>query len=467
MLTESEKQTIEAVQRASSVLSILGASFIIITFLASSRFQKPINRLAFYAAIANILCTIATSIARAGPRAGQGSALCNMQGLFIQTFLQSDALFIAFMALNVYLTVKCKFGSAQLRKLEPYYVAAAFGLPGISGFVFLFVREPGKGPIYGDATMWCWISKEYDVLRLATFYGPVWITILVTFILYAVAGKVVFRMRNDLRRFDKINGGQGLKPSSSQTELSIAAAPAGQAPVNGIHMTTVTQIDVKDDQVDPSRPIGCTYLAGENEPYQYTVTIEAGPHRTHSIADNDIVDYEESAVEHVNEADTEGFVHARTTSIGSGSTHSSTDKKPSMTTVTSATVVSTAARPPVINRNAIAANRRTMKANAAAWAYTRCSFLFFVGLIITWLPSSTNRVYGFIHPEDQPFALYLTASLVLPAQGLWNFVIYVTTSWKSCKLMWQDISIHFSSGLLRKKTSIESLPRDRFKLPSA
>lgn len=78
-LTDQQKDVIEGVQRASSVLSILGASFIIVTFLASPRFHKPINRLAFYAAIANILCTVATTIARAGPKAGQGSAMCNMR----------------------------------------------------------------------------------------------------------------------------------------------------------------------------------------------------------------------------------------------------------------------------------------------------------------------------------------------------------------------------------------------------
>lgn len=78
------------------------------------------------------------------------------------------------MALNVYLTVQRKFSSAQLKKLEPYYVSVAFGLPLISGLVMLGVREKGKGPIYGDATMWCWISSEYEILRLATFYIPVW-----------------------------------------------------------------------------------------------------------------------------------------------------------------------------------------------------------------------------------------------------------------------------------------------------
>ncbi|KAK6351013.1 hypothetical protein TWF718_004190 [Orbilia javanica] len=465
-LTPSQIGTIEAVQRMSSVLSILGASFIIVTFLGSPRFHKPINRLAFYAAIANILCTVATSIARAGPAAGRGSALCNMQGLFIQTFLQSDALFIAFMALNVYLTVNRKFSSPQLRKLEPYYVGASFGLPLISGIVLLVVRSPGKGPVYGDATLWCWISQEYDVLRLATFYGPVWIIILITFILYIAAGKTVFRMRTDLRQFDQRHGHLPTQ-STSQTELSSCAAPSGKSPMSAIQMTTVTHID----HVEKTEPIGCTYLAGENEPYKYTVTIEAtSRERQIHIRENEHEFEAESVgdIEHApSDRDGEEQLvpgHGRSHSVGSATTSSSSTKKPSLTATETTTIPPVT--PAVSNRRALAASRKTMRANAAAWAYTRCAFLFFIGLIITWVPSSTNRVYALIHPERQEFALYLTAALVLPAQGLWNFIIYLVTSWASCKLMWRDISLHFNFSLLKKKPSIESIPRNRIKIGS-
>ncbi|KAF3915948.1 hypothetical protein AA313_de0206478 [Arthrobotrys entomopaga] len=471
-LTASQIEIIEAVQRASSALSIVGASFIILTFLLSPRFHKPINRLAFYAAIANILSTVATTISRAGPRAGAGSALCNMQGLFIQTFLQSDALFVAFMALNVYLTVNCKFSSNQLRKLEPWYVACAFGIPGLSGFIMIWARTPTGGPIYGDALLWCWISQEYDVLRLATFYGPTWIVILITLILYVLAGKTVFKMRNDLRRFDQKNHGAPIDPSrsTSQTALSSFAAPAGKSSSTGIQMTTVTQIDHTEQAIKSPAPIASTYMAGGPESYQYKVTIHAGQTpRQPSVKESEIDFYDSSHDVEGEDHDLDGdefILHKRMGSVDStaGSSSSST-KKPSLTPteVTSAGIISPAVN---MNKKAIAANRKTMKANAAAWAYTRCAFLFFVGLLITWLPSSTNRVYGFVHREDQVFALYLTAGMVLPAQGLWNFIIYLTTSWRSCKLMWRDISVHFSTGFLHKKPSIESIPRNRVKISS-
>ncbi|KAF3178817.1 hypothetical protein TWF225_004770 [Orbilia oligospora] len=273
-------------------------------------------------------------------------------------------------------------------------------------------------------------------------------------------------MRTDLRRFDQRHGHLPTQ-STSQTELSSYAAPSGKSPLSAIQMTTVTHID----HVEKPEPIGCTYLAGENEPYKYTVTIEAtSRERQVHIRDNEHEFEAESVgdIEHApSDRDGEEELvpgHGRSHSVGSITTSNSSTKKPSLTATETATAVPVA--PPNSNRRALAANRKTMRANAAAWAYTRCAFLFFIGLIITWVPSSTNRVYALIHPEKQEFALYLTAALVLPAQGLWNFIIYLVTSWASCKLMWRDISIHFGLGFLRKKPSIESIPRNRIKIGS-
>ena len=82
--SERQFEVLDITERVSSTLSLIGTSFIILTFLTSRAFHKPINRLAFYAAFANILANVATLITRAGIRAGRDSALCQMQGFFIQ-----------------------------------------------------------------------------------------------------------------------------------------------------------------------------------------------------------------------------------------------------------------------------------------------------------------------------------------------------------------------------------------------
>ena len=83
-LTPAQLKSIEITERLASILSLLGTSYIIVTFLMSPAFRKPINRLVFYAAWGNIVCNVATLISRSGIDAGEGSPLCQLQGFLIQ-----------------------------------------------------------------------------------------------------------------------------------------------------------------------------------------------------------------------------------------------------------------------------------------------------------------------------------------------------------------------------------------------
>jgi len=78
------------------------------------------------------------------------------------------------MACNVYLTFYHKFGAHQLRRLEKWYFLCCYGLPLIPASVFLAVRTQERGPMYGNATLWCWVATKWDKVRIATFYAPVW-----------------------------------------------------------------------------------------------------------------------------------------------------------------------------------------------------------------------------------------------------------------------------------------------------
>lgn len=78
-----------------------------------------------------------------------------------------------------------------------------------------------------------------------------------------------------------------------------------------------------------------------------------------------------------------------------------------------------------------------MEANRAAYSYTFIASLFFVSLLVTWVPSSINRVYSLIHPEAVSVEYAYAAGVVLSLMGFWNSVIYIATSWRACKnLFW-------------------------------
>lgn len=78
------------------------------------------------------------------------------------------------MAINVYLTVFKNFNTDDLKRLEWIYLLVNYGLTFIPAFVYCFVNIEGKGKIYGPAVLWCWVTPEFDWLRVALLYGPAW-----------------------------------------------------------------------------------------------------------------------------------------------------------------------------------------------------------------------------------------------------------------------------------------------------
>ena len=84
MASPAQIQAIEVTARTTSVLSLIGCGFIIVTFLSSPAFHKPINRLVFYASFGNIITNIATLISVSGVEVGTNAPLCQSQAFIIQ-----------------------------------------------------------------------------------------------------------------------------------------------------------------------------------------------------------------------------------------------------------------------------------------------------------------------------------------------------------------------------------------------
>lgn len=62
-------------------------------------------------------------------------------------------------------------------------------------------------------------------------------------------------------------------------------------------------------------------------------------------------------------------------------------------------------------------------------AYLRTSFIFGFSVLITWIPSSVNRLYSLANDGKVSFHLSVASGCVLPLQGVWNAIIYFTTGW--------------------------------------
>jgi hypothetical protein len=100
--------------------------------------------------------------------------------------------------------------------------------------------------------------------------------------------------------------------------------------------------------------------------------------------------------------------------------------------------------------------RPIFEANNAAWSYTKCAILFFAAILITWIPSSANRVFSVINHGGRSLPLEYMSALVLPLQGFWNAVIYTITSWTAVKVLFA--SIRHGTYRWRQPAGSESLP---------
>ncbi len=85
-------------------------------------------------------------------------------------------------------------------------------------------------------------------------------------------------------------------------------------------------------------------------------------------------------------------------------------------------------------------NHALSETNPDAWLYARVAFLFFCSLLISWVPSSINRLYSIAHPNALVFGLNYTETLVLPLQGFFNAVIYIITSQTASRNLWRSMT---------------------------
>ena len=87
--TQSQINAMAVTERVASIFSLLGILFILSTFLLARGFNKPINRLFFFASFSNLGMNVAALIAEDGVSAGQTSSLCQFQAFAIQWYVGS------------------------------------------------------------------------------------------------------------------------------------------------------------------------------------------------------------------------------------------------------------------------------------------------------------------------------------------------------------------------------------------
>ncbi|KAJ5495568.1 hypothetical protein N7539_000684 [Penicillium diatomitis] len=417
--TPQQLLAISITERVCSAVSLLGAFVIVTTFMSSWSFRKPINRLVFYASWGNIMANLATLISQSGIHSGVDNPLCQFQAFLIQWFMPADALWTFAMACNVYLTFFHKYNSDQLRQLEWKYLAGCYGIPFIPAFVYFFISTSSLGRVYGSAVLWCWVSRPWDFLRIATFYGPVWMVIFVTFTIYLRAGSVIYQKRRQLEALENADCSDA-QPATDSPPISSSLC--------GIQVTHEVAL------FEPERP--CSALS--NHPSSAASSI-------HGLDSPVFTPYSVSV-----ESGTVDPIIMYLNSMPEQTPHYGPGSRSRQNSTVSHSDASIALKNARCTGADSSPTRRTATADigSAAWIYTKYAMLFFIALLVTWVPSTANRVYSLARPDDFSFALNYASSFVLPLQGFWNSLIYVSISWPAFKALWTKLRVSLS-GLKR------------------
>jgi len=480
--------------RVCGAISLLGCLFIVTTFTFSTRFRRPVNRLIFYASWGNIVLAI-MSILSVDPifdPYGPGSSLCTAQGFMIQMFLPSDALWNLAMAINVYLTIFKRWEVERMKRLEILYATFNFGAPFIIAIAYLFVNDSQRGRIYGPASIWCWISSEWEGLRIALLYAPSWICILVIFGIYVAAGLFIYEKRKGLhsaritptsltkkpmkfsmrRSFVPLYGNSSksssadadadpFKNATVTTEIKVTSerAPASVHELTDLSGSSKGSQD--SDSLDGSSKHHPLTVHIPNEPtmpaktYEpYSVTINGGKDRD----DDEITDATRQDSMPVDEElgnlhDDDDFLDDELLSPTVPSRRLSFSRQFGRNSVVAATAGGTTTSSGARSRRGQAADayqrRQTAMASRqqtrVAWSYTKVALLYFLSLLCTWVPSSVNRVFSLVHGAEVNYALSMAAAFVLPLVGFWNALIYMVTSWDAVRESWWEM-VDWMSG---------------------
>ncbi|KAH8698345.1 hypothetical protein BGW36DRAFT_448258 [Talaromyces proteolyticus] len=357
-LTADQLWALAVTERVTSAISIVGILFIVSTYLLAPGFNKPINRLIFFACFGNLGSNTAALISEIGPHAGARTAVCDFQAFLVQMFLGVDCYWAFCMAINVYLVFFRGYTVEKLRSLDPFYLLACYGLSFIPAFAFLFITTHERGPMYGPAIIWCWITTEWDFMRMVFLYGIVWAAIILALYIYSRAAKVVWDKRESLEGF--------MNPLNE----------------NPLFSAIVIEVEVTSEE----RPI----------------------------------------------------VNKET-----------------------ATNVRVRSRPAALRMRNLTRQVAQNEADPEAWLYARVAFLFFIALLITWVPSSANRIYALVNPNSVNFGLNYAASFVFPLQAFWNTVVYIISSQTACRELWQTITLRAITNppLRRHNTDSQNTPK--------
>ncbi|KAH8882993.1 hypothetical protein GQ53DRAFT_831180 [Thozetella sp. PMI_491] len=418
---DQQIKTLVILERLGGSLSLVSVSLVFLAYGFFPRMRTVPNTFIVFASIANAGASAGSVIAYDGLFKGEASSLCQAQGFMFEFFIQSDPWWALAMAINVLLIFFTKTKPATIKKRGWLYCLLCYGGPFVIALICLQLRDPNKTPVYGNAGLWCWITSDWGPLRIYSYYMLIWICILASVVIYIGVGTYVFRVRNRLHQVT----GSGKENRHVRGMISYSA---NETEVSRSRRETYTSPMITQRSRLSSHGSEWVSIPGQ-EHVEGTVNIltEVNVHveDTHggSIPGPPLPDVIRPEAAHLPPITNSASVRPA-------------DKRPRVET----TISSSPAEPTVKrtrSKRAAASVHRVLDRFAVVdpvkRAYLRTSVLFGVSVLVTWIPSSINRIYSLVSNSNSPYQYNLATATVLPLQGVWNGIIFFVTSWRIFK----------------------------------
>ena len=275
------------------------------------------------------------------------------------------------MAINVYLTVFRRYSAEQLKTMEWKYHLMCYGCTFIVAFCYCFVSTEKRGKVYGPATVCSVLTRTFDLQTLTRYSNgagsppigtfcallpateqpgeylakfrlackaaianqPARCFIISTCTIYALAGRVIFKKRSQLRAFNSVPSTVVENPftnyKTTEIEITSEVLGIGQGGPPSSYRTSIDQ--------GTGGGKGRHSSLGTYD--RYNVHISSAPLEPRSSPP----------------------MSMEAKGLGNQQAQRTIQKQ----------------------------NHLALEANQAAWGYTKCALLFFVSLLITWVSGPT------------------------------------------------------------------------------
>lgn len=170
---DSKCETIIILKRLTSSLSLIGCVFMILVILLFRKYNILAQRLILYLSIAAFFDSIGYIMGDMTP----DGARCDFEAWWLTYFDWTVLMWVSCLTFNLYFNV---IKQRRTEHFEKYYHVVSWLFPSL-----LLSLLPLIGDNYGPAGAWCWIKHDSPVWRFLIWYVPLFIIIIILFIVYS------------------------------------------------------------------------------------------------------------------------------------------------------------------------------------------------------------------------------------------------------------------------------------------